>query len=201
MKRLFRKIFSKNEMKSARSGYRDGDDKRTIADYPFIKGIGETFPDDIQRQLRNCRTQIKKTPDGDIPYFWLAQCYKELNQDDEAERILREGLERCKRKSVLLTALGELCLDRSQIVAMTECFVNSANAQTHSVISHRPYLYITWIAKGCQEGEISRRAEKIAQAHGYDFKADFKNEIMQLVNPYREHIIPILEMIVWPDTD
>jgi len=114
---------------------------------------------------------IEKYNDFDITYTWTAKAYAALGDKKEAEKILINGLKKCKRVSVILSELGNLHYEMKNQRAIV-WWIQSCIAGNES---YMPYLYLSYAAGFLNNNILSLRllaAADIVASTTYRFNSD-----------------------------
>jgi hypothetical protein len=95
--------------------------------------------------------------DFDLPYIWIWRAYRATKQFQDAKSILSEGLSKSKRKTLLLTIMGETEMDLDNIEAAVYWLSQALAGLSLSPISSYAYLFLSYVAKGVGYEGLSQR--------------------------------------------
>ncbi|MHC1774289.1 MAG: hypothetical protein AB9834_02630 [Lentimicrobium sp.] len=126
--------------------------------------------------------QIEKYNDFDIIYTWTAKSLAATGYKKQAENILIDGLNKCKRVSIILSELGNLYYENKNYIAFA-WWIQSCIAGNES---YMPYLYLSYAASFLNEKNLSLRllaAADVVASTTYRFNSDDDIwKIKELVN-------------------
>ncbi len=86
--------------------------------------------------------------DFDLPWEWVSTAYQETGRLDLAYQVARDGLARAKRKSVLLTRLGDIEWQRGNLPEAVYALANVLHCYADRPLDYNPYLLLSYVAEG-----------------------------------------------------
>jgi len=115
--------------------------KKTPNEFMVWEGLGESCqytakPDD-QKAIRAYARAIEIFPGSDISRYNLANVYLDLNDYDNADRILRELLKRSPDNVMGWAAYGDLSLRRFEYAEAENCYMKALSLQPEAVQVHQ----------------------------------------------------------------
>lgn len=136
---------------------------------------------------------IEKYNDFDIIYIWTSKSHSALGDKKRAEKILIDGLKKCKRVSILLSELGNLYYEKMNYLAFA-WWIQSCIAGNES---YMPYLYLSYAAGFLNKKELSLRllaAADIVALTTYRFNSNDEIwKIKDLANKNSDGLIKALK--------
>jgi len=135
-------------------------EERTFqGDRAFQRVLGPLNSQQYPAAIKAAESLIPRFPDFDLPYKWLASAYLATDQLQLSQDALARGLAKSKRKSLLLTDMGETQWRMGDIhqavyswCQALHCFASNPGADEYSV-----YLLLSYVAKGCGLGDAEQR--------------------------------------------
>lgn len=93
--------------------------------------------------------------DLDLIYSWLGSAYRQTQRFAESRAVLMEGLAKAKRKSLLLTRLGEIEWESGDINGAVYWRSQALHCRANQ-IEYNPYLFLSYVAKGLGLADFER---------------------------------------------
>jgi tetratricopeptide (TPR) repeat protein len=107
--------------------------------------------------IKAVESLLSRFSDFDLPYKWLASAYRSTNQLQRSQEVLGQGLAKAKRKSMLLTDLGETEWQMGNIHQAVYCWCQALHCLSSNPIDYNAYLLLSYVAKGCGLSDVERR--------------------------------------------
>ncbi len=126
---------------------KDVKDARTLNESPALgKAIMEyQSPNNVDKsEIFTFDSEIRRTPDFYLPYYWAATYHFDKGNFEEAKQILLEGIKNCNIKSVLCRRLGEFYFLKGDVDNALYWLFTTVMADT-SNIDYHAYLYLAYI--------------------------------------------------------
>lgn len=183
----------------------DGEDTREPNDFENLRKISTKFAkENPNESLELCLDQINKTPDYYIPYLWASNFQNSKGNVDASISTLTMGLRSCKRKSDILTKLGERYLEeKKNPVLATISFGKAILAKKTPLPQHSDdhdaFLYFSYICLFCDyqgAGEVFLAIARRIYGHPVDLTNEFKLEIKKLILSNLQYIEPIVKQLL-----
>jgi tetratricopeptide (TPR) repeat protein len=95
--------------------------------------------------------------DFDLLYKWVGDSYRGTKNYQEAKAILSKGLSNSKRKSLLLTSMGETEMDCSHIEDSVYYWSQALHCLSTNPIDYNAYLLLSYVAKGVGDYDCEQR--------------------------------------------
>jgi tetratricopeptide (TPR) repeat protein len=103
------------------------------------------------------RQILPQFADFDLLYIWIWRAYRATKQYQDAKTILSEGLSKSKRKTLLLTSMGETELDLGNIEAAVYWWSQALAGLSLNPISSYAFMFLSYVAKGVGYEGLSQR--------------------------------------------
>lgn len=100
---------------------------------------------------------LPRFKDFDLVYTWLGNAYRSIQQFDRSREILSEGLARAKRKSLLLTEMGETEWQLGNINRSVYWWSQALHCLSSNLTDYKAYLFLSYVAKGLQLTDVERQ--------------------------------------------
>lgn len=155
-------------------GVKDVKDTRTLNESPTLqKAIMEyQSPNNVEkREIFVFDSEIRRTPDFYLPYYWAATYNYDRGNLEEARKVLLEGIKGCKVKSVLCRRLAEFCFQKGRMDEALYWFFTTIMADSDSIDFHS-YLYLGYVYEAY--GMKSAARWMLRRAHGISYKLLFQ---------------------------
>lgn len=128
-------------------------------------------------------------PDLDLLYKWMGTAYRGLQQLPESRLILMEGLRKAKRKSLLLTDLGETELECGDVHAAVYWWVQAVHCLASNPVDANAYLLLAHVAHelGLRDAEqaFRKRVDR-----GIDLDVESAKRLAGLVRSQQAPALP-----------
>jgi len=98
--------------------------------------------------IRLGRKVLPRFRDFDLPWDWVSSAYQEKGQLDAAFQVAVEGLARAKRKSVLLTRLGDIEWQRGNLPEAVYALSQVLHCYADRPLDYNPYLLLSYVSEG-----------------------------------------------------
>ncbi|HTX44227.1 MAG TPA: hypothetical protein VMC61_05815 [Methanocella sp.] len=170
---------------------RDEKDSRTVNESPALsKAIMDyQSPNNVEkREIFTFDSEIHRTPDFYLPYYWAATYHFDKGNPEEAKKILLEGIKNSKVKSVLCRRLGEFFLLGGDVENALRWFFTTIFADASSIDYHS-YLYLAYISEAYGLKKITSWA--LRRSRGISYKILF--EAAEYSPKKKEKIMAITE--------
>jgi len=96
--------------------------------------------------------------DFDLPYHWLADACMNTGQLERSHQVLMEGLARTRRKSLMLTTLGDTDWRLGKICEAVYWWCQAVHCLSANPTGEAtPYLFLSYVAEGCGLGDAQQR--------------------------------------------
>lgn len=104
-------------------------------------------PNNVEKaEIFTFDSEMRKTPDFYLPYYWAATYHFDKGNFEEAKKILLDGIKNSNIKSVLCRRLGEYYLQQGDVDHALYWLFTAVLADTGHIDYH-VYLYIAYIAE------------------------------------------------------
>ncbi|MBZ5662893.1 MAG: hypothetical protein LAO08_21040 [Acidobacteriia bacterium] len=126
--------------------------ERAFQDIPELQRVlGPLNASRNEEAAREAETLATQYSDWDMSYDWGATANLRLGHYDRARSLLREGLEKAKRKGRLCTVMGEVEWKTKSIKDALFWLVQGIHCQeVLKDFEESPYLYLHYIAEGLE---------------------------------------------------
>jgi|GEM_PF-4332554 len=126
---------------------KDTRDVRTINESPQLQEAITDYQDPSnveKREIFTFDSEMKRTPDFYLPYYWAATYNFDKGNFGEAKKILLDGINCCNIKSVLCRRLGEFYFLQGNVDDALYWFFTTTMADTGNIDFHS-YNYLAYI--------------------------------------------------------
>ena len=176
---LFDTLLGKNEIEESPRDIeglydrtiKDQEDIATVMASPkFKEAINEyQRPENVRRDhVFIFEEERRRVPDFYLPYYWLASYNMDMNNPDMAKSILKEGIERCRIKSVLCRKLAEIYFETNRLEDALYWFFTAIMAGGRDTDFHS-FLYLGYIFDEYGMKEASWWARRRARGISYNY--------------------------------
>lgn len=107
--------------------------------------------------IKAAESLLSRFSDFDLPYKWLASGYRSTDQLQRSQEVLGRGLAKAKRKSILLTEMGETEWRMGNINQAVYCWCQALHCLSSNLIDYNAYLLLGYVAKGCGLSDVEQR--------------------------------------------
>lgn len=135
--------------------YQEFNDDRWFSHFEELPQIDSLRKNDKKQEaLALCLEGLERNPDSFLFYERAAGLYDELSQPDEAERILKEGLEKSLSKCSIAAMLADRALEQQNYSDAIRWWITAGAMQLESniIVDHMPFLNLAYV---CQSLGIS----------------------------------------------
>ena len=110
---------------------------------------------EYEKAIKAGKQLISQFSDFDLAYKWLASAYRDSNPQNSRE-VLNEGLSKAKRKSLLLTEMGEIEWQSGNIDAALYWWSQALHCLSNNPFDYNAYLLLSYVAKGVGTEEVEK---------------------------------------------
>lgn len=94
--------------------------------------------------------------DLDLVYDWLGTAYRYTSQLERSREVLRDGIARARRKSSLLTELGQTEAQSGDLDQAVYCWSQAIHCLQSSSYDSDAYLLLSYVARGLGINDLER---------------------------------------------
>ena len=176
--------------------WKDSTENRKYTDFDNLKKASDWKHPNYSEDIKLCNKQINETPDFDGVYLIIAQHNILKNNFKEAIACLCAGLQHCKRKSFLLTKLGDIYFKLESPIASMFSFTKSIIASIGTTnLDYIPFLNLAYLFQfsGYQNASIvaKEKSDKLSikdYRNVLDFDNIKINQLKQMVHNNKEQM-------------
>lgn len=135
--------------------FKEEKETRTYRSDPAFSSVLTPYNSrEFSKAVKAGKPIISKFPDFDLLYKWVANSHMQLNQLTESRQVLSEGVAKSKRKSLLLTDLGETEWRLGNLDTAVYYWAQALHCLSSDPIDYNAYLLLSYVAKGIGLTEI-----------------------------------------------
>jgi branched-chain amino acid transport system permease protein len=99
--------------------------------------------------IQTAESLLQRFEDFDLPYKWLASACRSTDDLKRSQQVLAEGLSKAKRKSILLTDMGETEWRMGNIHEAVYFWCQALHCLSSNPIDYNAFLLLSCVASGC----------------------------------------------------
>ena len=100
------------------------------------------------KAIKEGQAILPRFPDFDLIYKWIGSAYRYSQQLTKSRDILSEGIGKAKRKSLLLTDMGETEWQLGNLNEAVYWWSQALHCLSANPIDHNAYLLMSYVAEG-----------------------------------------------------
>lgn len=141
-----------------RPAFQEQPEERTFRSDPsFREALDALNSQMYPRAIKAAEKLVGRFSDFDLPYKWMASACRAVGQADRSRAVLSEGLAKVKRKSLLLTDLGETALQSGKIDEAVYWWCQALHCLARNPIDYNAFLFLGEVAEACGLAEAARQ--------------------------------------------
>ncbi|MDD5542356.1 MAG: hypothetical protein PHX83_04210 [Acidobacteriia bacterium] len=168
-----------------RPAFTEQKEERTFRSDPsFQRVLDPLNSQNYPAAIKAAEGLLSNFADFDLPYKWLASAYRSTGQLRRSQEVLGRGLAQAKRKSLLLTDMGETEWRLGSAPRALYFWCQAAHGLLTNPIDYNAYLLLSYVAKGCGLAEIEHRfLSRVDSMRAGQIRLDFEtaNRLTTLV--------------------
>ncbi|HUF52145.1 MAG TPA: hypothetical protein VMR52_00020 [Dehalococcoidia bacterium] len=134
----------------AEAAFTEAAEDRTFRSDPaFQQVLGPLNAEQYASAIKAAAKVVPRFPDFDLPYKWLAAAYLSTDQLQQSRAVLIKGLAKTRRKSLLLTDLGETEWRLGNIHQAVFYWCQALQCLGANPVDYNAYLLLAHVARGC----------------------------------------------------
>lgn len=148
---------------------KDIEDTRSMSDSQQMKKAIMDYqdPDNVEkREIFIFEDNRKLFPDFFLPYYWVATYHFDRGNFESAEKVLIEGIEKCRIKSILCRRLAEYYFLKNRLEPSLYWFFTAIMAGDKTMDFHS-FMYLGYIFEEHDMKEASQWARRRARGIAY----------------------------------
>lgn len=138
----------------------DENEQRTFRSDPAFQGVLDPLNSrNYKAAIKAAEGVLRRVSDFDLPYKWLGSAYRATGQLQRSQEVLGQGLTKSKRKSILLTDMGETAWRMGNIHGALYFWSQAAHclATATNPIDYNAYLLLSYVANGCGLNDVEEK--------------------------------------------
>jgi tetratricopeptide (TPR) repeat protein len=130
------------------AAYSEEKEERTFRSDPaFQRVLDPLNSEQYSAAIKAAESLLPRFPDFDLPYHWLASACRSTGNLQRSKAVLAQGLAQAKRKSVLLTDMGETEWQLGNIHQAVYSWCQALHCSSRA-IDYNVYLLVSYVAQG-----------------------------------------------------
>jgi len=142
------------------AAFTDEKEERTFRTDPAFQQVLDPLKSQqYSAAIKAAESLLSRFSDFDLPYKWLASAYRSTDQLQRSREVLGGGLAKVKRKSILLSDMGETEWRMGNIHQAVYCWCQALHClSSNPVVAYYDlYLLLSYVAKGCGLSDVEQR--------------------------------------------
>jgi tetratricopeptide (TPR) repeat protein len=128
--------------------FQDENESRTFKSDPALTTVLTPLNSrEYSKAIKAGNELLSRFPDFDLIYKWIGSAYRATQQLQSSREILSEGLTKVKRKSLLLTDIGETEWRLGNLEAALYWWSQALHCLSVNMIDYNAYLLMSYLAK------------------------------------------------------
>lgn len=137
-------------------GFTEEKEERTYRSDPEFQQVLNAYnSQDYSAAVMAAERVLLRFSDFDLPYKWLADACRHMDNLQRSHDVLAQGLARARRKSVLLTSMGETEWRMDNIHEAVYCWCQAIQCPSNQ--DYNAFLLLSYVARGCGFGDLEQR--------------------------------------------
>lgn len=138
--------------------FTDEEEQRTFRSDPAFQGVLDPLNSrNYEAAISAAQSVLRRVSDFDLPYKWLGSAYRSTGQLHRSQEVLGQGLRKAKRKSILLTDMGETEWQMGDIHGALYFWSQAAHCLATNPIDYNAFLLLSYVANGCGLNDVEQR--------------------------------------------
>lgn len=142
----------------AETAFPEEKEERTFRSDPaFQRVLDPLNSQQYSAAIKAAESLLPRFLDFDLPYKWLASACLSTDKLQRSQEVLAQGLAKAKRKSLLLTDMGETEWRMGNVHQAVYWWCQALHCLSSNPIDYNAYLLLSYVAKGCGLGGVEQR--------------------------------------------